>query len=1364
MSDSELEALFDEHGDWDRVVDALRARLEDAADDEARAEVWRLVAAVHAEWREDDEATAEALEAVLENAPGDSAAAESLVSLYARLEDFEAVTGVLIDHASHVEDPADRAELLRRAADVFDSNLGNAEGARLVLRKALSDAPLDQLTWIAVEERWTAAGAFVELAELLNEHAGVVAAAAGEKASLPLLLAVARAYVSSGQPALAEAFLTRAELLDEADEEILRAQVEAREQAEHWDALCESLERLADRTADAADEAELRRRLGRTLFDKLGDADAAVRAFSRAYELLGAPDDADTLAALYEARGRHRELADLLRDRADAIDGPEARVATLLRVAALERDALGEPDAARRTFEDVLVADPANERALAAIGELLECAEDWRGLADHVRRRADAAVDAAARIPLLVRRAELLETKLDDAAAAVATLDELRRVDDTTPGCLEASLRLLEHLGREGDRVEVHLRMADLDRPPGRRAHLADAARLQRALGRLDDAAATLRTLLQEHPGDAEALAELESLQTEIGDAAGAIASLRQRIEVAANASEKVALLLRLADTERAGDPESAADAYRQVLGIDPEHASAAAALCGCLEETAAWPELVRRLRSRVGFERSLPAKAALMARIGEVLDQQLGDRDGALAAWEEAIAFDPACADAARPLADAFMANEAWERALPMLRALVAAAPEDSDPQARRLLHADLGAVCELLGLTDDAIAAYEDARALDGADVGCRLALGRLYTAAGRHADADATYATLVDDPALELDESDRIELFTRAGSCAAKLGDGARASALLRRALALDAYYEPAVRLLADLSPESGDPRERLEAKQALLQLTDAPDARFGLLLEIADLMASLGFDDGVVEALEAALELRPDSKVALHKVLAAHTSAERWDRAIATLKRLTELEEDPARRDKFAFTIGAIYRDQLQDVERAAGVFSALLDAEPTRTDALDALQTLFTGVGAWKRLENELRRQLERIADIDAADDMRFAIVVRLGEIYRDHLDRPERALEAYRVAADLRPDDLDVLDALVAIYPPGGKTDADVIREHRAIVGIAPDRENSHHVLFAALKRERRFDEAWNEAAVLTVLGSRERGPTEFYAEHRPPNVPMARRGLSRAEWRSLQHPELSTEATRLLAAIAATLRRVYSIDVKDWGVQRKQDWIDVSRPGGVVNLFHYSAQVLGVAMPALYKWSGVGFQNANAEPRAVLVGSDVVSATSDRRMVFRIARTMCLMRNEFYLASALSPQSLVPLVQASISLFTGGPPREWDSQPVRAWMDAIGREPDDLLHVLAEAVAEYVRSGQSLNLRDWPRAVELTAGRVALLLCGDVQRAAQAAAENPRPLGGLDIHDRVLDLVRFASSVEYADLRAELGLGIGQG
>ena len=1356
MADFDLDALLEEHGSWDDALGALQKVVD--SDEDRRADALRARARIQREHGGDAAAAAESLEAAAEIAGDDAALLRELADVYGELEDFESQTAVLLDCANAADDAAEKGAVLREAVEIFAEKLEQAEAAELVLQKALSEDAANPDGWalaVAVGERFDRQ---TQAAELLTVHANALTASHGDESALPLLLVIAEAYRTTGSLDLADAFLSRALIIDESDRRVLDAMAVVQREAGDWESLVETLTRLATRADDPEIELRIRRELGSIRFDHLGDVDGAISEYERAKEVGGGADEVAALHALYEASGRTAELAALLRVRLDELEGAD-RADLLMQLAALARGPLDDPERAISDYRDVLAVDETRNDAREGLAELLEAREDWSDLesllTDWVEHDADAAIG------VLLRRADIEENRLGDAAAATRTYEQVRDLDDTTPGLLTTLVRLYTAAERRSDAIAMHMRLAEL--APDTNAwgdELMNAAHLHHALGALEEAAAIFTQVAEHVPDHAEALVALEELQTEAGDVEGAIESLAKRVEKA-EGTDRVELRLRKANLEAPIDPGAAATTLYALLEDDADHADGRKLLGEVLEAAADWTRLVEWIKRETEREFDPIARAALLARAGSIQELDLGDVEAAHASYLKAIELDPKNDVAATPLAQAYLEQEDWVRARPLLEALSEGAEKGSDIWLTYTLN--LGATYEFLELGAEATAAYERTLEFAPDRLPTLSSLGRLYAAADNAERAHECYTKLLED-ADDLSEGDQLELYFRGGEAAAMAGKTDDALARFRAALAIDELHEPSLKAIAELEAEEADPQARLEAKEKLLSLTEDDALRFKLLIEIGDAYRELDESAGALEAFSMALELEENSKVVLHRLLTIYTETELWEPASSVLMRLAKLEESEPKRVKILFTIGAIYRDQLQDPVAASNVFDNLLDEDPTRDEAFDALESLHTERADWKSLERAYRRHLGRVLDHQGGEDLRFIITKKLGALYRDTLDRPDDAIASFNVAAGLRPDDIETLEAVAAIYPKGGKSDAMIIAQHRALVRAAPEREDSHHLLFGAFERERRFDEAWTAASILAVLGNREKKPTEFYTALRPSAVPLARRGLTRAEWRMVQHPDLSVEATRLLAVIAGTLRRVYSHQLKDWGVHRKRHAIDVAQPSPVVNLFHYSAQVLGVAMPALYTWdAGTGFQNANAEPRAVLLGPNVVTGSADRSIVFRIARTMCLMRNEFYLAAALSKASLVPLVQASISLFTGGVPEAWKSETVDGWMRAIREEPDELLQTLGEAVAAYVQTGEPLNLDAWPRAVELTAHRAALLICGDLPRAARGANDVARPIGEVDVRERIVDMVCFAASEDYAHLRGELGIGIGQ-
>lgn len=1296
MADVELDALLDQHGDFDAVVEAVVASALATEDAAERARLWRIVAMVHDEYLESPENAAEAFEHVCEAAPDDADAVEQLVRLYEQLGDREALANVLVDAGSLRAEPDGRARAFRDAARIFGEELGRTEEAQLVLRRALLEVPGDTTLWDDVEELWTRSGDHEALAELLADHAAVVSAEEGERSALPLLTATARAYRAAGNLPLAEAFLERAALLDEGDEEVLRAQVALHREGGDESALIEALERLVT-----------------------------------------------------------------------AATGPELRVESGVEVARLllAREDVSSEDArrARTALERASVDAPEDEEIERLLERALEQSGDTVALVSHLARRADGT-DGAERRAILTRIADLQAGTLSDPDAAITTL---RTVCDENPdaGDAIASLyALLRGAGRASDAAPLALRLADgTTEDTAWRGYMDAALEGRRADDDLQGALEVAEAIHLRFPDDLGVLALVEELRAASGDEAGVIAALRERVAREHDEGTLRSLHARLAELVSPTDPESACRSYEAILAIDPGHLSALAGLSACLERLERWPELAATLERRIARVRELVPRAALLARLADLREGCLGDSDGALAAREEAASLDPQCVAALRPLVASHVGAERWERAATVVgNLLTALGDEPSSADERRVLHAQHARALAEIGADLDAVRAWEAVGELGALDISELRTMAGLQERVGLAEDADRSWSTIVRDHWNELDTDDRVEVLVAAGRAANAVGDRARAETMFRDALEVDPDNHGALKELASVASTS-EPSERARIALTLREQSTDSAERLRLALEAGELLASSGSLDEAIEVYVSAAQEAPTSKVVAQRLLGVYTDAGHWTDAASMLQRLVELEEDAGRREKLRFALGALYRDQLGDVERAARVFEALLDERPESAEALSALAALLFGVRSWIRLEQAYRRQLERLAPLDEVDDARFAIVMALGTLYRDELGRSDDAVAAFTVASQIRPTDAGPLVAIADTYPRSGKPSDRTIAEHRAVLAVEPTRVESLRSLFATLERERRFDEAWNVAAAATVVGERDAHIAGFYTSHARADFQPARRALARADWRMLHHHDLSEPATRLLAVLSGALRRVYSADPKVAGVNRRRDVLDTGRHPAFSAAVNYASQALGVAAPELYASPTPGIRNANLDPRALLVGTDLLALPLDRALIFRVTRAIALVRSEFYLASALTPQTLTAVFRATVSLFTGGIPAAWDSEPVRAWVDAIGRQPKELTGTVSDAVKEYVQADEVLNVAALPRAVELTAGRVALLMSGDLQYAARAIQAGDPSLGDLGPAERVLDLVAFSVSESNATLRAELGLGIGQ-
>ncbi|MDX1547186.1 MAG: tetratricopeptide repeat protein, partial [Rhodothermales bacterium] len=235
--------------------------------------------------------------------------------------------------------------------------------------------------------------------------------------------------------------------------------------------------------------------------------------------------------------------------------------------------------------------------------------------------------------------------------------------------------------------------------------------------------------------------------------------------------------------------------AARRALALDTTLADALVPLA-----LARWQYHGDRAGAGAAFQRALalnPSDATARQNYGQFLSLT-GRFEEGLDQLERARALDPLSPVIATDLASAYLFDRRYEEAVTRYRAVLATEP--GFPVALVFL----GMAYELLGRTDAAVAAAEQALETGGRNPLWLAGAGRAYAASGRTADARTVLAEL---------EAMAAERFVSPYAVAlihAALGDAAAALALLEQALALHDPYLIYLPVDPRLDALRGDPR--------------------------------------------------------------------------------------------------------------------------------------------------------------------------------------------------------------------------------------------------------------------------------------------------------------------------------------------------------------------------------------------------------------------------------------------------------------------------------------------------------------------------------------------------------------------------
>lgn len=610
----------------------------------------------------------------------------------------------------------------------------------------------------------------------------------------------------------------------------------------------------------------------------------------------------------------------------------EPRAALLYELAGVERYALGQPQRALALVRQALRLQPTHVPALlrvVSLGRELELHEETVGA---IRQLANCLNEPRARAQLLYSAGTLLEARLNQAEAAISAYRRAIDVDPHHGPTLIALAQLHERSGEWVGVARAFERLADVVRDGQLRARLwqqGGALHLD-LTGDTDAACRLLARAARLLPDDVGVLQRLADAYELRGQGRELLETLRLLLARTADRQGRAALLARIGDLlhEQQRDAEAAIATYRQALSEVPGYLPALQSLALLHRQRGEFEPLVALANPET--EGTLPAEARAVryVELAELLDQELGRSDEAIAAYRRALELVPG-------MHVAFVGLSALLRRLERPDALVELlgrqAEASRDPATRtHLLLQQARLQTEALRNPIAAIGALE---ALPADDGGRLVALERIeiYARAGRDpelvplllAQAEAT-RDAAEAEGWRLLAARRLE----------RLDESDRALALYREVLARNPGSLAAVHGIGRLLHRRGSWLELVELHHhELNQQPTRHDAPI-LLCRIGRILAEkLGQPTAAIDAYTRALAHDPTYTPALAAVEHLARSEQRWGELVAVLEQYADARQDAVSASAALCRAAEVAGWQLGDSERAAQLFAAALQRHP-----------------------------------------------------------------------------------------------------------------------------------------------------------------------------------------------------------------------------------------------------------------------------------------------------------------------------------------------------------------------------------------------------------------------------------------------
>jgi tetratricopeptide (TPR) repeat protein len=718
------------------------------------------------------------------------------------------------------------------------------------------------------------------------------------------------------------------------------------------------------------------------------------------------------------------------------------------------------------------------------------------------------------------------------------------------------------------------------------------------------------------------------------------------------------------------------------------------------------------------------------------------------------------------------------YEEVEPVLEMLVRKT-DRRDNRTLRELYYRLAKTAGELEKNDKALKHYRAAYDIDSTDLPTLRGMADLLHQMEDWDRAFKIYQTILVHHRDSQEPEQIVEIFYRLGNIKLKLGERKKALNMFEKALEIDPFHQQTLDAVIELKARQGEWEAVIEAKRALITRADE-DRSFELLNDIGSIyQEKQNNPEKAITAYRDALEQRPDSHPVIHRLIELYSSTKQWKRAVEMVLMISEMESSPRLRARYLYTAAVINRDEIRSLDDAVELFDRSLDQTFSEVDAtteiqaeqfkaFEALDRICTQKKDWKTQERSYRKMIKRLPQ-DGQVGWKVRLWHALGEIYRTRLRQYDAAIKAFEIATQLDGSSVQRHEILAELYVLSGPEHFDkAVQQHQILIKGEPYRIESYKALRQIYMDTKQYDKAWCICATLSFLKKADAEEQRFYEQHRQKGFVRARATMTDELWRKyVFHPEEDVYVGTILGVIAPVVGAMTAQAHKKFGLKKKERRDLANDKLLFAKVFHYASSLLRVQEADLFlsdRASGLYMAHTVERPSFV-VGQDLLQGRPEKELAFVIARQLSYLRPEHFLRNVLqaSPSHMKTVFLAALRLCNPQfpvPPAE------EVEIDRFLKEMRKKIHAshldqLSTIVQRFVKRTSDVNLARWLAAVELTASRVGLIACNDLEVAAKMVSSEPATVGSLPPKERVKELVLYSVSEEYFVVRDQLGLTI---
>ncbi len=852
--------------------------------------------------------------------------------------------------------------------------------------------------------------------------------------------------------------------------------------------------------------------MGRIFEERLNDPEMALKSYERIFII--DPSDADAVKSIENillVKRAYSEVVSVLKQHSNALP-PDKRVDIYGKIVSLYRDRLADTDSAIYFLNEILKIKSDDISAMDILLELYVKKNDYQQITDILNRISKLTTDKNILANIYFRLGTIFEENLSDEVQAIEYYKKIVEISSAYQPAYAALGRLLAKHGKWEDLVNLmEMEIAQTEdalQKVARYYKMAEIIELR--IQDLNRAIGVYKKILQIRSSYLPALKALGTLYGKLGMHQELIDMFEEEIKITEDKEQIAFLLDKIGITyeEKLNNKEKAADTYRRILEIIPDHLPTIRTLARLYARLGRWEDLIKMCEIESELIKD-------QIQIGETYEEHLRNIDEAVRYYKKALMISPNYLPALKSLGNIYLYQERYEELIDMYKREIEVTR--NQPHNISLYHKIAQIYEDRLNMPERAISTYEEILMLDPYNLPAINALKNIYlkmqnydryieilikeeqlvTDVNQKAyilyqiggiyinrlsnfnkgieylkksitinkDNSSARVSLLDslrqngryselaDMLIEFagqkkTEAEKIEIYWELSQIFYfKLKEINRSIMYLEKIIAIQPNYIRALMMLATIYREEKDYIKLITVLQKIVNLDLNPDILVSYHLEIAALKETVMKmpSESYIHYIKV-LEIQPDNQIAIDALERAY-SKNMDNRGLEILHShfLSKTISDKEEKAVLNFKIAAVLVNYPETSERAYNILMETIREKPDYLPAHVLLLEYYRNKGKYEEFVNESLDLCEQISNTG----IKRNILNQAAVVLKEKLNNSEKATELLMKAFELAPSDGVAFSHLEGLLISRNKTDALLSIYSRRISAINDNTERA---------------------------------------------------------------------------------------------------------------------------------------------------------------------------------------------------------------------------------------------------------------------------------------------------------------------------